>query len=55
MPQLNPNPWFAILMFTWLVFLYYIPLKIAGHAFPCEPIVYHPEFEQPETWVWPWP
>nr|YP_009516312.1 ATP synthase F0 subunit 8 [Hyporhamphus quoyi]AYD91080.1 ATP synthase F0 subunit 8 [Hyporhamphus quoyi] len=37
MPQLNPAPWFAILVFSWLIFLTVIPPKVLAHSFPNEP------------------
>nr|AAP75403.1 ATP synthase 8 [Pomacentrus australis]AAP75405.1 ATP synthase 8 [Pomacentrus australis] len=54
MPQLNPAPWFAILVFSWLIFLTVIPPKILAHTFPNDPT--HQSAEKPEadTWAWPW-
>nr|YP_007026203.1 ATP synthase F0 subunit 8 [Neosalanx taihuensis]YP_009121437.1 ATP synthase F0 subunit 8 [Neosalanx tangkahkeii]AFU89132.1 ATP synthase F0 subunit 8 [Neosalanx taihuensis]AJF41796.1 ATP synthase F0 subunit 8 [Neosalanx tangkahkeii]AZM32458.1 ATP synthase F0 subunit 8 [Neosalanx taihuensis] len=54
MPQLNPAPWFAILMFSWLVFLTVIPPKILGHIFPNEPTIQSAKKANPEPWNWPW-
>nr|YP_001491504.1 ATP synthase F0 subunit 8 [Chaetodontoplus septentrionalis]BAF80419.1 ATPase subunit 8 [Chaetodontoplus septentrionalis] len=54
MPQLNPRPWMAILMFTWVVFLTVIPTKIIEHCFPNEQIDSAPMFSEPDTWLWPW-
>nr|YP_009159365.1 ATP synthase F0 subunit 8 [Holacanthus ciliaris]AGR91636.1 ATP synthetase subunit 8 [Holacanthus ciliaris]AKQ08976.1 ATP synthase F0 subunit 8 [Holacanthus ciliaris]QUJ18188.1 ATP synthase protein 8 [Holacanthus ciliaris] len=54
MPQLNPNPWFAILIFTWMVFLYFLPTKVMGHTYPSEQTAQIPHFAQPENWPWPW-
>nr|AAP75157.1 ATP synthase 8 [Amphiprion allardi]AAP75159.1 ATP synthase 8 [Amphiprion allardi] len=54
MPQLNPAPWFAILVFSWLVFLTVIPPKVLAHIFSNEPT--HQSTEKPKTdsWTWPW-
>nr|YP_003331111.1 ATP synthase F0 subunit 8 [Talismania bifurcata]BAI50316.1 ATPase subunits 8 [Talismania bifurcata] len=54
MPQLNPAPWFAILMFSWFVFLTVIPPKILAHTFANEPATLSTEKTKPEPWNWPW-
>ncbi|YP_004300501.1 ATP synthase F0 subunit 8 (mitochondrion) [Osmerus mordax] len=54
MPQLNPAPWFAILVFSWLVFLTCYPPKVLGHVFSNEPTVQSAEKANPESWNWPW-
>nr|YP_001650805.1 ATP synthase F0 subunit 8 [Aeoliscus strigatus]BAF74929.1 ATPase subunit 8 [Aeoliscus strigatus]BBU25713.1 ATPase subunit 8 [Aeoliscus strigatus] len=54
MPQLNPSPWFAILVFTWLVFLIVIPPKILAHKFPNEPASQATTTIKTEPWNWPW-
>nr|AAP41229.1 ATPase subunit 8 [Strongylura marina] len=54
MPQLNPTPWFAILLLTWLVFLIIIPPKIMTHIFPNDPNTQSMENTKTETWTWPW-
>nr|WNH22782.1 ATP synthase F0 subunit 8 [Yarrella blackfordi] len=53
MPQLNPAPWLAILVFSWLVFLTIIPPKILAHTFPNEPTL-DTEETKTEPWNWPW-
>nr|NP_073655.1 ATP synthase F0 subunit 8 [Diplophos taenia]BAB20724.1 ATPase subunit 8 [Diplophos sp. MM-1999] len=53
MPQLNPSPWFAILLFSWLVFLIILPPKIIAHTFPGEPAL-STEKTKTEPWNWPW-
>nr|AAP75309.1 ATP synthase 8 [Amblyglyphidodon sp. New Caledonia-BQ-2003]AAP75311.1 ATP synthase 8 [Amblyglyphidodon leucogaster]QUJ18426.1 ATP synthase protein 8 [Amblyglyphidodon curacao] len=54
MPQLNPSPWFAILMFSWAIFLTVIPPKVLAHTFTYDPT--HQSTEKPKTvsWTWPW-
>nr|YP_010956683.1 ATP synthase F0 subunit 8 [Citharichthys cornutus]WMY89776.1 ATP synthase F0 subunit 8 [Citharichthys cornutus] len=54
MPQLNPAPWFAILTFTWLVFLTIIPTKIMAHLYPNEPTPPNLEKTKTQSWNWQW-
>nr|AAX77324.1 ATPase 8 [Cottus sp. UAIC 11013.06]ABY58394.1 ATPase 8 [Cottus carolinae]ABY58396.1 ATPase 8 [Cottus carolinae]ABY58398.1 ATPase 8 [Cottus carolinae]ABY58400.1 ATPase 8 [Cottus carolinae] len=54
MPQLNPTPWFAILVFSWLVFLTIIPPKVMTHTFPNEPTLQSTKSPKTESWTWPW-
>nr|YP_009311220.1 ATP synthase F0 subunit 8 [Psilorhynchus pseudecheneis]BAV69941.1 ATPase subunit 8 [Psilorhynchus pseudecheneis] len=54
MPQLNPGPWFAILVFSWLVFLTIIPTKILNHTSTNEPSSMSAEKHKTESWDWPW-
>nr|AKZ29856.1 ATP synthase F0 subunit 8 [Acrossocheilus yunnanensis] len=53
MPQLNPGPWFMILVFSWLIFLTIIPTKILNHTSPNEPTPVS-EIIKTEYWDWPW-
>nr|YP_009348700.1 ATPase subunit 8 [Acrocheilus alutaceus]BAW88149.1 ATPase subunit 8 [Acrocheilus alutaceus] len=54
MPQLNPSPWFAILVFSWVVFLTVIPTKVLNHTAPNEPTPMNEEKHKTEPWNWPW-
>nr|YP_002519668.1 ATP synthase F0 subunit 8 [Melichthys vidua]AGR91790.1 ATP synthetase subunit 8 [Melichthys niger]AGR91792.1 ATP synthetase subunit 8 [Melichthys niger]AGR91794.1 ATP synthetase subunit 8 [Melichthys niger]AGR91796.1 ATP synthetase subunit 8 [Melichthys niger]WNH17971.1 ATP synthase F0 subunit 8 [Melichthys niger] len=54
MPQLNPAPWFAILVFSWLVFLTILPPKVMAHVFPNESSPQNTEKPKTESWNWPW-
>nr|WNH36989.1 ATP synthase F0 subunit 8 [Bairdiella chrysoura] len=54
MPQLNPSPWLAIMLFTWMVFLIVIPPKIMAHLLPNQPASQNPEKPISTTWNWPW-
>nr|WNH22886.1 ATP synthase F0 subunit 8 [Dactyloscopus tridigitatus] len=54
MPQLNPAPWFAILAFSWLIFLTIIPPKVLAHQYPNEPTLTTSEKTKTEAWTWPW-
>ncbi|NP_943608.1 ATP synthase F0 subunit 8 (mitochondrion) [Erpetoichthys calabaricus] len=54
MPQLNPDPWFVILIFTWTVFLTILPNKITFYKIPNEPLNSDPLGSNMDTWSWPW-
>nr|YP_010390513.1 ATP synthase F0 subunit 8 [Gnathodentex aureolineatus]UPX00921.1 ATP synthase F0 subunit 8 [Gnathodentex aureolineatus] len=54
MPQLNPSPWFLILVFSWLVFLVILPSKIMAHSFPNAPTLHSTQKPEAESWSWPW-
>nr|AAP75331.1 ATP synthase 8 [Chrysiptera leucopoma] len=54
MPQLNPAPWFLILVFSWIVFLVLLPTKVTAHTFPNELGSHAVELKQTEPWDWPW-
>nr|YP_009019735.1 ATP synthase subunit 8 [Phodilus badius]AHJ91116.1 ATP synthase subunit 8 [Phodilus badius] len=54
MPQLNPNPWFPIMILSWLIFSTIIQPKLLPttpsnhpHNKPFPPI-------KPTPWTWPW-
>nr|YP_010957346.1 ATP synthase F0 subunit 8 [Amblycirrhitus pinos]WMY90647.1 ATP synthase F0 subunit 8 [Amblycirrhitus pinos] len=54
MPQLNPAPWLAIFVFSWLVFLTILPPKILSHVFPNDPAPKRSETFKNHPWNWPW-
>nr|AAK69977.1 ATPase subunit 8 [Rhamdia laticauda] len=54
MPQLNPAPWFAILLFSWLIFLTVIPNKVLSHTLTNDVTTLSAEKLKSETWNWPW-
>nr|YP_009295510.1 ATP synthase F0 subunit 8 [Monacoa grimaldii]BAV56991.1 ATPase subunits 8 [Monacoa grimaldii] len=54
MPQLDPAPWFTVLVFSWLLFLTVLPPKILSHTSPNEPNTLSTQKPQPEPWNWPW-
>nr|YP_009685833.1 ATP synthase F0 subunit 8 [Fundulopanchax filamentosus]QDV92704.1 ATP synthase F0 subunit 8 [Fundulopanchax filamentosus] len=54
MPQLNPSPWFAIMIFAWLIFLIIIPPKVMAHTFTNDPSPQNANFLKTESWTWPW-
>nr|BBH37205.1 ATPase subunit 8 [Priolepis semidoliata] len=54
MPQLNPAPWFSILVFSWLViFILVLPLTLA-HTTNNEPSTQNPSTLKTQPWTWPW-
>nr|WMN13787.1 ATP synthase F0 subunit 8 [Merluccius bilinearis] len=54
MPQLIPDPWFAIFMFTWAIFLTILPQKVMAHSFPNEPSPQSVATPKTTSWNWPW-
>nr|YP_004564223.1 ATP synthase F0 subunit 8 [Hymenochirus boettgeri]ADM35674.1 ATP synthase F0 subunit 8 [Hymenochirus boettgeri] len=54
MPQLNPNPWFMILIMSWLILLTIIPQKVISHQTFNEPMSQNTEKPKPKPWNWPW-
>nr|YP_007475258.1 ATP synthase F0 subunit 8 [Acentrogobius chlorostigmatoides]AGC93492.1 ATP synthase F0 subunit 8 [Acentrogobius chlorostigmatoides]AKU36820.1 ATP synthase subunit 8 [Acentrogobius sp. QHY-2015] len=54
MPQLNPSPWFAILIFSWLVLLAVVVPKVLAHIFPNNPAPQNAQNPKTEIWTWPW-
>nr|ANW06493.1 ATP synthase F0 subunit 8 [Scutiger ningshanensis] len=60
MPQLNPSPWFLILILSWFVFLIVFTPKIhkihptvkSNTAMISTPEIYHSFY--PWNWIWPW-
>nr|ABO38890.1 ATPase subunit 8 [Amphiarius rugispinis] len=53
MPQLNPTPWLAILVFSWLIFLTVIPPKILNHTFTND-ITSNTKNLKSTPWNWLW-
>nr|YP_007627139.1 ATP synthase F0 subunit 8 [Lophiogobius ocellicauda]AGG84365.1 ATP synthase F0 subunit 8 [Lophiogobius ocellicauda] len=54
MPQLNPSPWFAIMIFSWLVLLVVVVPKVLNHIFPNEATPQSAQTPKTNTWHWPW-
>nr|YP_011003683.1 ATP synthase F0 subunit 8 [Neocentropogon trimaculatus]WPS66111.1 ATP synthase F0 subunit 8 [Neocentropogon trimaculatus] len=54
MPQLNPTPWFLILVASWLIFLTILPTKVMAHVYPNEPTLTSIEKSKGDSWSWPW-
>nr|WNH37578.1 ATP synthase F0 subunit 8 [Etmopterus bigelowi] len=54
MPQLNPHPWFLILIFSWIFFLMILPKKVMMHSFNNNPTTKSTKKPKPQHWNWPW-
>nr|WNH23068.1 ATP synthase F0 subunit 8 [Otophidium dormitator] len=54
MPQLNPDPWFMIMICTWAVLLVIIPPKILAHNYPNEPTAKSTKTTHSNPWTLPW-
>nr|YP_010735536.1 ATP synthase F0 subunit 8 [Epinephelus polyphekadion]AKP95092.1 ATP synthase subunit 8 [Epinephelus polyphekadion]WEL32304.1 ATP synthase F0 subunit 8 [Epinephelus polyphekadion] len=54
MPQLLPLPWFATLLFAWMVFLIFFPKKVTAHTFPYQPSSLKVKKLEMASWSWPW-
>nr|YP_008593448.1 ATP synthase F0 subunit 8 [Sphyraena barracuda]YP_009235697.1 ATP synthase F0 subunit 8 [Sphyraena jello]AMD38538.1 ATP synthase F0 subunit 8 [Sphyraena jello]BAN83390.1 ATPase subunit 8 [Sphyraena barracuda] len=54
MPQLDPAPWFPILILCWTVFLIFIPPKVMAHTQPNQPTPQSAEKSKETPWTWPW-
>nr|YP_004347617.1 ATP synthase F0 subunit 8 [Omegophora armilla]BAK10033.1 ATPase subunit 8 [Omegophora armilla] len=54
MPQLNPAPWLLIMLFSWFVFLTFLPPKIMAHTFPNEPTPQNTQALKTKPWTWTW-
>nr|UDN39078.1 ATP synthase subunit 8 [Hyphessobrycon flammeus] len=54
MPQLMTDPWFFILVVSWLIFLFIIPSKVMKHYFNNEPETANTNKPETEAWVWTW-
>nr|YP_005087868.1 ATP synthase F0 subunit 8 [Sillago sihama]AEX31705.1 ATPase subunit 8 [Sillago sihama] len=55
MPQLDPAPWFAIFIFSWIVFLIFLPPKVMAHSFPNDPTAQEQKKTKTPALTWPWP
>nr|YP_009348323.1 ATP synthase F0 subunit 8 [Otolithes ruber]APY18423.1 ATP synthase F0 subunit 8 [Otolithes ruber] len=55
MPQLNPSPWLAIMIFSWMAFLIFIPPKVMTHLYYDNPTPQNMDDSKMEIWHWPWP
>nr|AQV11459.1 ATP synthase F0 subunit 8 [Phrynoderma karaavali] len=53
MPQLMPDPWYAIFLFTWTTFLIFSPTKILPTQFLNDPHL-PTHTTQTDTWTWTW-
>nr|AEQ28258.1 ATPase subunit 8 [Mimus magnirostris]AEQ28260.1 ATPase subunit 8 [Mimus magnirostris] len=54
MPQLNPNPWFFIMLTSWLTFSLIIQPKLLSFITANPPRGEAPEAPKTTPWTWPW-
>nr|YP_009330757.1 ATP synthase F0 subunit 8 [Heosemys grandis]APD79360.1 ATP synthase subunit 8 [Heosemys grandis] len=54
MPQLNLDPWFLILSFTWLVYIVVLQPKISSHLSMNNPTNKNNTTVNTNPWTWPW-
>nr|NP_007527.1 ATP synthase F0 subunit 8 [Rhea americana]O79396.1 RecName: Full=ATP synthase protein 8; AltName: Full=A6L; AltName: Full=F-ATPase subunit 8 [Rhea americana]ACF35286.1 ATP synthase F0 subunit 8 [Capito dayi]AAD32506.1 ATPase 8 [Rhea americana]QNN84916.1 ATP synthase F0 subunit 8 [Rhea americana]CAA76505.1 adenine triphosphatase subunit 8 [Rhea americana] len=54
MPQLNPNPWFFIMIMSWAVFLLLIQPKLLSFTHTNLPSNKPLSTPNPTPWTWPW-
>nr|YP_009116437.1 ATP synthase F0 subunit 8 [Periparus ater]AJD76931.1 ATP synthase F0 subunit 8 [Periparus ater] len=54
MPQLNPNPWFFIMLTSWLTFSLIIQPKLLSFVSTNPPSNKTPSTTTTTPWTWPW-
>nr|AEX10791.1 ATPase8 [Phrynosoma solare] len=54
MPQLNPSPWFFILLMTWTMLMLIFLNKTLILLFPNLPSQNQSKTKPPTSWTWPW-
>nr|ADZ15135.1 ATP synthase subunit 8 [Celeus grammicus] len=54
MPQLNPNPWFFIMLLSWLTFSLMIQPKLLSFPHTNPPTNKSPTTTKTTPWIWPW-
>nr|YP_010000421.1 ATP synthase F0 subunit 8 [Nicator chloris]QOD96294.1 ATP synthase F0 subunit 8 [Nicator chloris] len=54
MPQLNPNPWFFIMLISWLTFSLIIQPKLLSFVTMNPPTSKPSTIPTPTPWTWPW-
>nr|YP_009164732.1 ATP synthase F0 subunit 8 [Psittrichas fulgidus]AJG35703.1 ATP synthase F0 subunit 8 [Psittrichas fulgidus] len=54
MPQLNPNPWFSIMIMSWLTFSLLIQPKVLAFTPTNTPLNKTPTTTKNNPWTWPW-
>nr|UWM72363.1 ATP synthase subunit 8 [Vireo gilvus] len=54
MPQLNPNPWFFIMITSWLTYSLIIQPKILAFTSTNPPTRKEPTTSATTPWNWPW-
>nr|YP_009922627.1 ATP synthase F0 subunit 8 [Pagodroma nivea]QNA49795.1 ATP synthase F0 subunit 8 [Pagodroma nivea] len=54
MPQLNPNPWFFIMLASWLTFTLLIQPKLLSFTSTNPPLSKTSMTIKTSPWTWPW-
>nr|AZZ71603.1 ATP synthase F0 subunit 8 [Holbrookia lacerata]AZZ71668.1 ATP synthase F0 subunit 8 [Holbrookia lacerata] len=54
MPQLNPSPWFFILLMTWLMLMVAYMNKTLSLFYPNPPTNHQSKEKHLTPWTWPW-
>nr|AAN75418.1 ATPase subunit 8 [Apteryx australis australis] len=54
MPQLNPNPWFLIMLMSWLTFSFLMQPKLLPFLPTNHPTNKTETILNPTPWTWPW-
>nr|AGN71450.1 ATP synthase F0 subunit 8 [Phyllomedusa tomopterna] len=54
MPQLDPSPWFYILLLSWTFIILLSPIKLSKFIHLNNPAV-ESHKNTTKTWFWPWP
>nr|AAK08569.1 ATPase subunit 8 [Crypturellus tataupa] len=54
MPQLNPYPWFMIMISSWLIFLLIMQPKFSSTYLPNPPSNKVKPVKKFTPWLWPW-
>nr|ADL09114.1 ATP synthase F0 subunit 8 [Forpus modestus] len=54
MPQLNPNPWFSIMIMSWITFSLILQPKTLTFTLTNPPANKKPTPTKNTPWIWPW-
>nr|YP_009024534.1 ATP synthase F0 subunit 8 [Ciconia nigra]AAT72182.1 ATP synthase F0 subunit 8 [Ciconia nigra]AHH80553.1 ATPase subunit 8 [Ciconia nigra]AUW55345.1 ATP synthase F0 subunit 8 [Ciconia nigra]QGM79900.1 ATP synthase F0 subunit 8 [Ciconia nigra] len=54
MPQLNPSPWFSVMLLSWLILLLIIQPKLLSFTTTNQPSNTLPTTTKTTSWTWPW-
>nr|AYN73456.1 ATP synthase F0 subunit 8 [Chloroceryle aenea] len=54
MPQLNPNPWFSIMLLSWITFSLILQPKISMFTPTNPPLNKTHTTTKTTPWTWPW-
>nr|ABY73814.1 ATPase 8 [Urosaurus nigricaudus] len=54
MPQLNPSPWFLIMILIWTALMMLFLNKALTMLYPNSPMETDSKSKPPSSWTWPW-